>query len=88
MKLDFKGKNILITGASGGIGKSVANEFYKLGGNIIGTSTTKSFKKKRFELIKRRYNRMSRLCISAYCETKQAERVFAILRIHKLKKLL
>lgn len=52
MKLDFKGKNILITGASGGIGKSVANEFYKLGGNIIGTSTTKSFKKKRFELIK------------------------------------
>ena len=47
MKLDFSGKNILITGASGGIGKSIASEFYKLGGNIFGTSTTKSFKKKR-----------------------------------------
>ena len=52
MKLDFRRKNILITGASRGIGKSIANEFYKLGGNVFGTSTTKSFKKKRFELIK------------------------------------
>ena len=52
MKFDFRGKNILITGASRGIGKSIANEFYKLGGNILGTSATKSLKKKRFELIK------------------------------------
>ena len=47
MKLDFKDKNILITGASSGIGKSIANEFYKLGGNIFGTSTNKFFKKKK-----------------------------------------
>ena len=52
MKFDFKNKNILITGASRGIGKSIAKEFYKLGANILGTSTTKSLKKNRFELIK------------------------------------
>ena len=46
MKFDFRGKNILITGASRGIGKSIANEFYKLGGNVLGTSATKSLKKK------------------------------------------
>ena len=56
--------------------------------NQRNETSTRVIKPKRFELIKRRYNRMSRLCISAYCETKQAERVFAILRIHKLKKLL
>jgi len=52
MKFDFKNKNVLITGASRGIGKSIAKEFYKLGANIVGTSTTKSLKKNRFELIK------------------------------------
>jgi 3-oxoacyl-[acyl-carrier protein] reductase len=52
MKFDFKNKNILITGASRGIGKSIAKEFHKLGANILGTSTTKSLKKNRFELIK------------------------------------
>ena len=46
MKFDFKNKNILITGASRGIGKSIAKEFHKLGANILGTSTTKSLKKK------------------------------------------
>ena len=52
MKFDFKKKNILITGASRGIGKSIANEFYKLGANVLGTSKTQSFKKNRFEIIK------------------------------------
>ena len=52
MKFDFKNKNILITGASRGIGKSIAKEFHKLGANILGTSTTKSLKKNKFELIK------------------------------------
>ena len=52
MQFTFKGKTILITGASSGIGKSIAHEFYKLGGNIIGTSTTKKLKKKNYELCK------------------------------------
>ena len=41
---------------------------------------------KRFELIKRFYKRMSRLCISAYCEIKQEERVFALMRINELRR--
>ncbi len=52
MKFNFKGKNILVTGASNGIGMSIAKEFYKLGGNIIGTSTNKKDKKKRYEIFK------------------------------------
>ena len=52
MKFNFKGKNVLITGASSGIGMSIANEFYKLGGNVIGTSTTKKIKKVRYEIFK------------------------------------
>tara|TARA_B100000780_G_C21127007_1_gene457865 strand:+ start:9674 stop:10390 length:717 start_codon:yes stop_codon:yes gene_type:complete len=52
MKFNFKGKNVLITGASSGIGMSIANEFYKLGANVIGTSTTQKIKKVRYEIFK------------------------------------
>ena len=52
MKIDFKNKNILVTGASSGIGKFIAYSFYKLGGNVIGTSTTQSSKKKNFLIYK------------------------------------
>ncbi len=52
MKFNFKGKNILVTGVSNGIGMSIAKEFYRLGGNIIGTSTNKKGKKKRYEIFR------------------------------------
>ena len=35
--INFKNKNILITGASGGIGNSLVKKFVSLGGNVLGT---------------------------------------------------
>ena len=49
MKIDFKNKNVLITGASRGIGNDLANSFYLSGANIISTST-KPFKLKNTKL--------------------------------------
>ena len=37
--INFKNKNILITGASGGIGNSLFKKFVSLGGNVLGTVT-------------------------------------------------
>ena len=37
--ISFKNKNILITGASGGIGNALVKKFVTLGGNILGTGT-------------------------------------------------
>ena len=37
--IDFKNKNILITGASGGIGNELVKKFVSLGGNVLGTGT-------------------------------------------------
>ncbi len=34
--INFKNKNILITGASGGIGNSLVKKFVSLGGNVLG----------------------------------------------------
>ena len=47
MKLNFKGKNVLITGVTSGIGKSLADYYLKNGANVIGTSTKKKLKKKK-----------------------------------------
>ena len=37
--INFKNKNILITGASGGIGNELVKKFISLGGNVLGTGT-------------------------------------------------
>ena len=49
--ISFKNKNILITGASGGIGKALVKKFVSLGGNVLGTGT----KTEKLNLIKKQY---------------------------------
>ena len=49
--IDFKNKNILITGASGGIGNALVEKFVSLGGNVLGTGT----KSEKLDLIKKKY---------------------------------
>ena len=49
--IDFKNKNILITGASGGIGNALVKRFVSLGGNVLGTGT----KSEKLDLIKKQY---------------------------------
>ena len=49
--INFKNKNILITGASGGIGNELVKKFVSLGGNVLGTGT----KTEKLELIKKQY---------------------------------
>jgi 3-oxoacyl-[acyl-carrier protein] reductase len=39
MQLDFTGKNVLITGATRGIGKAIADLLYDLGASLILTGT-------------------------------------------------
>ena len=49
--IDFKNKNILITGASGGIGSALVKKFVSLGGNVLGSGT----KTEKLDLIKKQY---------------------------------
>jgi len=37
--IDFKNKKIIITGASGGIGRSLVEKFVNLNGNVLATGT-------------------------------------------------
>ena len=37
--IDFKNKNILITGATGGIGNELVKKYVSLGGNVLATGT-------------------------------------------------
>ena len=37
--INFKNKNIVITGASGGIGNALIKKFVSLGGNVLGSGT-------------------------------------------------
>ena len=49
--INFKNKNILITGATGGIGNELVKKFVSLGGNVLGSGT----KTERLDLIKKKY---------------------------------
>ena len=49
--INFKSKNILITGASGGIGNELVRKFVALGGNVLGSGT----KTEKLDLLKKRY---------------------------------
>ena len=49
--INFKNKNVLITGASGGIGNELVKKFVSLGGNVLGTGT----KTEKLDLIKKKY---------------------------------
>ena len=49
--ISFKNKNILITGASGGIGNELVKKFVSLGGNVLGSGT----KTEKLDSIKKKY---------------------------------
>lgn len=49
--INFKNKNILITGASGGIGRALVKKFVSLEANVLGSGT----KTEKLELIKKQY---------------------------------
>ena len=49
--INFKNKNILITGASGGIGNELVKKFISLGGNVLGTGTNSE----KLDKIKKQY---------------------------------
>jgi len=49
--INFKNKKILITGASGGIGKELVKKFVNLDGNVIGSGT----KSEKLDLIKKEF---------------------------------
>ena len=48
--INFKNKNILITGASGGIGSELVKKFVLLGGNVLGSGT----KTEKLDLLKKK----------------------------------
>ena len=49
--INFKNKNILITGATGGIGNELIKKFSSLGANIVATGT----KSEKLDIIKKKY---------------------------------
>ena len=47
--INFKNRNILITGASGGIRNELVKKFISLGGNVLGSGT----KNEKLDLLKK-----------------------------------
>jgi len=52
--IDFNNKKILITGATGGIGKALVEKFISLGGDVLATGT----KNEKLELLKKDFPRI------------------------------
>ena len=52
MIISYKNCNVVVTGASKGIGKSISEMYSKLGANVLGNSGTKFSKKKNIKIIK------------------------------------
>ena len=50
---DFNKKKILITGASGGIGRDLVKKFVSLGGDVLGSGT----KTEKLDSIKKQYSK-------------------------------
>ena len=67
--ISFKNKNILITGASGGIGNELVKKFVSLGGNVLGTGT----KIEKLDLIKKKYTnvRVKRFDVSDHLKIEE-----------------
>tara|TARA_B100001027_G_scaffold200638_1_gene160151 strand:- start:493 stop:735 length:243 start_codon:yes stop_codon:yes gene_type:complete len=53
---DFNNKNIIITGASKGLGKTIAVEFEKLGGNLALISRSKNLLNEIESIFKKKNN--------------------------------
>ena len=51
---ELKQKNVIITGASGGIGYSIVEKFYEKGANILATGTNKE----KLEILKSKFNKI------------------------------
>ena len=49
--ISFKNKNILVTGATGGIGNFLVKKFVTLGGNVLGTGS----KIEKLDLLKKQF---------------------------------
>ena len=53
--IDIKNKNIIVTGATGGIGNSIVESLIKLGANVLATGT----KIEKLEELKKRFNKIN-----------------------------
>ena len=54
---DLNGKNIIVTGATGGIGNSIIEKLYKAGANIMASGT----KIEKLDVLKRKYENIKTL---------------------------
>ena len=72
--MEFKGKNALVTGSSGGIGKAVAIALAKEGANIILASRNM----KNMEAVKKEVESLGRKAVAIQCDVSLDESVMAM----------